>query len=90
MVISVRLRSNHYPTYQDDVPLLHPVVLLFLQLFLIVRSDPSHGLHTFQGICNAGATFNLHGHVVDDGLGDQENVAETGGHVDIVDDDEDT
>ena len=88
-MISVCLQSSRYPTYQDDVPLLHPVVLLFLQLFLIVRSDPSHGLYAFQGLRNVGATFDLRGHVVDDGFGDREDVAEMGGHIEVVDDDED-
>ena len=88
-MISVHLRSNRYLTYQGDVPLLHPVILLFLQLFLIVRSDPSRGLYAFQGLRDAGATFHLCGRVADDGFGDREDVAETGRHVEVVDDDED-
>ena len=65
------------------------MVLLFLQLFLIVWSDLSHGLYAFQGLRDAGATFDLHGHVMDDGFGDCEDVAQMGGHVEVVDDNED-
>ena len=90
MVISILLRSNRYPTYQDDLPLLYPVVLLLMQLFLIIGHDLSHSLYAFQGLGNAGTTFNLCRHVMGDGLGDWENIGEVGRHVEVVDDDEDT
>ena len=70
--------------------MLHPVVLFLLQLFLIIRHDLSHSLYAFQGLGNVGTTFNLCGHVMDNGLGDWKNVDEAGKHVEVVDDNKDT
>ena len=69
--------------------MLHPVILLLLQLFLITGDDPSHSLYTFQGLGDVGATFDLCRCVADDGFGDHEDVGEVSRHVDDVDDNKD-
>ena len=80
----MRVTRNGRATYQCNLPLLHPVILLLLQLFDIVRHRPSDGMRMFEHSCDAHVALDLLGHVPHNGFGDSEDVAEACRHVKVV------
>ena len=80
-VVSMRVMRDGHAMYQCDLPLLHPVILLLLQLFNVIWHRPSDGMHTFECGGDPRVALDLFSHVAHDGLGDSEGVAESGRHV---------
>ena len=75
-VVSIHVARDGSGTDQGDLPLLHPMFLLLLQPFDVIRHRPSDGECAFECGGDVRAALNLLRRVAHDGLGDGEYVAE--------------
>ena len=81
ITVSMCIKRDGHATYQCDLPLLHPILLLLLQPFNVVWHRPSNGMRVFKRSGNARVALDLLGCVVHDQFGDGEDIAEACRHV---------